>query len=410
MRKNARVMASVAFTVIAAVTSMSYSGSAASQPARVTPGGDDLRAAYANAGDVADGKRVADASCAKCHGTNGISVTKGVPHLAGQRPSYLYVELRAYRSGQRGDDAMKGAVRDLSDDALVKVSAYYASLDTARVGSAEGAKAPPAMPDPVQAGKTAAAPCGGCHGEGGAGKIPGMPSLAGLDPKYLVAAMKAYKSGQRRNEVMTAALAGATDTDINNIALYYALQKPVRTENPVAGNQAAGKEAAAACAGCHGEQGVSENPAIPSLAGQDAQYFVVALRDYKDGSRRDEPMKGLVAQLDDAVVKNMAAFYAAQQPQPSKVRKPLTSTEWVQRCDRCHGVDGNSTDPRMPALAGQRLDYLQQVLHAYRTGARKSPQMAAMSEALTETDVENLAAYYARQRARAMVYVILPSK
>ena len=121
-------------------------------------------------------------------------------------------------------------------------------------------------------------------------------------------------------------------------------------------------------------------------------------------------MKGLVAPLDDAVVKNMAAFYAAQQPQPAKVRKPLTSTEWVQRCDRCHGVDGNSTDPRMPALAGQRLDYLQQVLHAYRTGARKSPQMAAMSEALTETDVENLAAYYARQKARAMVYVILPSK
>ena len=240
-------MASVAFTAIAAMTSMSYPGGAAAQPARVTPGGEDLRAAYANAADVADGKRVADSSCAKCHGTNGISVIKGVPHLAGQRPAYLYVELRAYRSGTRGDDAMKAAVRDLSDDALVKVSAYYASLDTARVGLAEGAKAPSAMPDPVQAGKTAAVPCGGCHGEGGAGKIPGMPSLAGLDPKYLVAAMKAYKSGQRRNEVMTAALAGATDTDINNIALYYALQKPVRTENPVAGDRPAGKEAAAAC-------------------------------------------------------------------------------------------------------------------------------------------------------------------
>jgi cytochrome c553 len=92
------------------------------------------------------------------------------------------------------------------------------------------------------------------------------------------------------------------------------------------------------------------------------------------------------------------------------VRKPLTTAEWVQRCDRCHGVDGNSTDPRLPALAAQRADYLEKVLHAYRTGERKSPQMAAMSDVLTEADVDNLAAYYARQKARAVVYVMLPAK
>ena len=92
------------------------------------------------------------------------------------------------------------------------------------------------------------------------------------------------------------------------------------------------------------------------------------------------------------------------------VRKPLTTAEWAQRCDRCHGVNGNSTDPRLPALAGQRVDYLEKVLQAYRTGERKSPQMAAMSEVLTDADVENLAAHYARQKARAVVYVTLPSK
>jgi cytochrome c553 len=64
----------------------------------------------------------------------------------------------------------------------------------------------------------------------------------------------------------------------------------------------------------------------------------------------------------------------------------------------------------LPALAAQRVDYLEKVLHAYRTGERKSPQMAAMSDVLTEADVENLAAYYARQKARAVVYVILPAK
>jgi len=409
MRGNAHLVLWLAFALIATVVGASRSSGVAAQPVPVTPG-NDLRAVYANAADVAEGKRVAESACIGCHGAGGVSVTKGVPHLAGQRAPYLYVELRAYRSGARGDDAMRNAVRDLSDDALFKVAAYYANVDPAPSAAPEGTKAATPRPDPVQAGKAATAACGGCHGEGGVGKIPGMPSLAGLDPKYLGAAMKAYKSGQRKNDVMASALARATDADIDNMALYYALQKPVRTENPAPGDQAAGKAAAAACGGCHGEQGTSENPAIPSLAGQDAQYFVASLRDYKEGSRHDEPMKGLVAQLDDAAIKNMAAWYATQQPQPAKIRKPLATAEWAQRCDRCHGVDGNSADPRMPALAGQRIDYLRKVLHAYRTGARTSPQMAAMSDVLSEADVENLAAHYARQKPRAVVYVIVPSK
>jgi cytochrome c553 len=61
-------------------------------------------------------------------------------------------------------------------------------------------------------------------------------------------------------------------------------------------------------------------------------------------------------------------------------------------------------------LAAQRVDYLEKTLHAYRTGERKSPQMAAMSDVLTEADVESLAAHYARQKARAVVYVAVPAK
>jgi cytochrome c553 len=386
------------------------SPSAAAQAARVQPGtSDDLRAAYANAADVAEGRRVAQSTCVGCHGANGISSTKGVPHLAAQRPGYLYLELKAYQSGARGDTAMGGVVKPLSDDALFKMAAYYASLEPAQPAMS-GAKPAAAKPDPVQAGKAAAAACAGCHGEAGISKMPGMPSLVGLDPKYLVAAMQAYKSGQRKNDTMKSMLSAVTDADLSNIALYYALQKPGRAQTPVAGDQAAGKAAAAACAGCHGDKGVSGNPTTPSLAGQDAQYMAAVLRAYKDGARSDEPMKGVAASLDEAAAKNLAAFYANQQPQPTKVRKPLTTAEWAQRCDRCHGVDGNSTDPRLPALAAQRVDYLENVLHAYRTGKRKSPQMAAMSDVLTEADVENLAAYYARQKARAVVYVILPAK
>ncbi len=396
--------------LVAAATVTAYSPNAAAQPATVQVGaGDDLRAAYANASEVAEGKRVAETSCARCHGANGVSATKGVPHLAGQRAAYLYLELRAYKSGARGNKSMDGAVRFLSEDALVNVAAYYASLDPPQLRVSKGARGAKKL-DPVAAGRAVAAGCAGCHGEGGVSKTPGTPNLAGLDPKYLAAAMSAYKSGQRKHEMMKSLLAALNDAAVSNVALYYALQKPARAQNPAGGNAEAGKAAAAACGGCHGELGVSGTPTTPSLAGQDAQYFAAAIRAYKDGSRKDETMKGLAAGLDDGAIRNLAAFYASQQPQAPKVRPPLSTAEWAARCDRCHGVNGNSIDPRLPALAAQRVDYLEEVLHAYRKGVRKSPAMAAMSEQLTEADVENLAAHYASQTARAVIYVSLPGK
>ena len=379
-------------------------------PARTKPPtSDDMRAAYAGALEVAEGKRVAEASCAQCHGMNGISTTKGVPHIAGQRAPYLHLELRAYKSGQRTDKGMQNAVKFLSDDALVNVAAYYANLDVPSPG-ATGANKPVAKPDALATGKAAAAGCAGCHGEGGVTRMPGMPNLVGFDQKYLVDAMKAYKSGARKHDMMKSLLSGLSDADINNLALYYALQKPARAQTPVSGDAAAGKAAAAACSACHGEVGVSAGAPNPSLAGQDAQYLLAALQAYKDGSRSDAAMKAPAAALDERAMKNLAAFYAAQQPQAPKVQKPLSTAEWAARCDRCHGVNGNSTDPKVPAIAAQRADYMEQVLHAYRTGARKSTTMAAMAHMLSESDIEGLAAHYARQKARSVIYVPLPPK
>ncbi len=368
---------------------------------------DELRPLYANAMDVEEGKHLAQTACASCHGAAGISATAGVPNLAGQRSVYLYRELRAYVSGARDNNAMNGAVKFLSADALVNVAAYYASLDSAQPAAASNAKG---EPDPVQAGKAAAAVCAGCHGEIGISKTPGTPSLVGQEPKYLVAAMAAYKDGQRKNDTMKAMIAPVAEANQNNIALFYALQKPARAQTAAAGNPTAGQTLAAVCAGCHGAQGVSGNPATPSLAGQDAQYLAAALHGYQDGSRSDATMKGLVEGFDDTAIKNLAAYYASLQPQPPNVRKPLTAAQWAERCDRCHGVNGNSTNPRLPALAAQREDYLQKVLNAYRSGARRSPEMAAMADVLSENDIKNLAAYYAHQKARAIVYVPMPTR
>jgi cytochrome c553 len=413
--------------LVIGMASSSYSQVRNAPGAAATPGSNtDLRPAYATPQDIAEGKRVAESLCAQCHGVNGISETKGVPHIAGQRPAYLYTELLAYQSGTRGDNAMSKTVKLIKDDALVKVSAYYAGLEPAQpiaviakpapiiagkaAAGAPKAKVAPAKSDPISAGKAAAAGCSGCHGDTGVTKAPGMPNLVGFDPKYFVAAVAAYKSGQRKHDMMKTLVSALTDTDISNMALFYATQKAEKAQTPSAGNQAAGKSAAAACAGCHGEGGISANPATPSLAGQDAQYFTDAMRAYKDGSRADPAMKAPAASVDDNAIKNLAAYYANQQPQQPKVRKPVTTAELAQRCDRCHGVNGNSTDPRSPALAAQRVDYLEQSMRAYQKGVRKSKAMAAMLDGLSDADIENLATHYASQRARGIVYLFLPPK
>jgi cytochrome c553 len=372
---------------------------------KASPGA-ELRSLRATPQDVAEGRKLAQETCARCHGANGVSSGPGIPHLAGQRAPYLHSQLKTYKEGKRPPSPMNDAVKFLADDALMKVAAYYATLEPAPRAAT---KAAPPKADPVQAGKAAASACGGCHGEGGVSAMPGTPSLAGLDPKYLAAATNAYKSGARRNDVMKGFAAGLGGTDLENVALFYALQKPAKTAAKAAGDAAAGKAAAAACAGCHGETGVSATPATPSLAGQDPEYLVAATRAYKDGSRNDETMKGIASGVDDKALRDVAAYYAAQAPRAPAVKKPLGLAEWVDRCDRCHGVNGNSTDPLVPAIASQRADWLEQVLAAYKSGARKSTAMSAMTSGLNDSDVKEIAAYYARQPARPVTYILVPA-
>jgi cytochrome c553 len=390
----------------AAMSASIHQRGAAAQTTSIKTG-DELRPIYAKPADVADGKQFADSACAGCHGANGISTTTGIPDLAGQRPVYLYMALRAYQSGARINAAMNTSVKFTSDVALVKVAAYYASLDPPQ----PPAGAAPTFLDPVLAGKTAAAAaCAGCHGEAGVTTTPGFPSLVALTPQYLTTAMKAYRSGQRQNDTMKSMLAAIGDADIDHIALFYALQKPARAQTPAPGDQQAGKASTVGCAGCHGDQGVSSNPTTPSLAGQDGEYLVAALRAYKNGARADETMKTLAGPLDDTTMKNIAAYYAAQEPQALNVRPPSTTQEWTQKCDRCHGLNGNSTDPRIPALAAQRVEYLQTALREFQTGARSSSEMHAMSDVLSADDIKNLATYYAHQKARAVVFMPAPDK
>jgi len=67
-------------------------------------------------------------------------------------------------------------------------------------------------------------------------------------------------------------------------------------------------------------------------------------------------------------------------------------------CASCHGQTGISLSPLWPNLAGQKEQYLIKQMKAFRDGTRQDPMMAPMVAALSDTDIDNLAAYYAAQK------------
>lgn len=74
----------------------------------------------------------------------------------------------------------------------------------------------------IDAGKAKAAVCAACHGANGISVIPDYPNLAGQKQKYLKIAIKAYRDGERKNGIMSPMASGLSDTDIDNLAAYFA--------------------------------------------------------------------------------------------------------------------------------------------------------------------------------------------
>ena len=73
-------------------------------------------------------------------------------------------------------------------------------------------------------------------------------------------------------------------------------------------------------------------------------------------------------------------------------------------CAACHGVDGNSTVPSFPKLAGQNRDYLYHSLKDYKSGKRKNPIMAGQVQTLSDADMNDLAAYFSKQKGVYLKY------
>ncbi|HET9663442.1 MAG TPA: cytochrome c [Burkholderiales bacterium] len=83
---------------------------------------------------------------------------------------------------------------------------------------------------------------------------------------------------------------------------------------------------------------------------------------------------------------------------------PAAGEKKSKPCEACHGPAGNSASAEFPRLAGQHYDYLVKTLNDYKTGTRKNPIMAPQAANLSKRDMQDLAAYYSRQRGLYVKY------
>lgn len=344
--------------------------------------------------DLVAGKALAESNCTGCHDLNGRGAATGIPHLAAQVEDYLLDSLLAYREGKRFHAALRDMTEHMSAYEIRNVAAYYAGLPP--LEDSTRSEGPQSMPSPYQQGEAAAEACGACHGADGNSRIPGTPSLAGQQPLYFVAAVRAYLSGFRDVPQMEHTLRRLSKIDVENMALYYASQKPAMREAPAIGNAEAGEPLSAQCGGCHGEHGVSHDAATPSLAGQDAQYLVSATKAYRDHARHNDVM---LAESSDQEIDNIAAFYAVQESRAAEDGR-TSAQQLIDKCDRCHGIEIDNAAMAIPKINGQDREYLARALRAYRDDRRESSMMHKMTLPYSDTLIETIATSYASRPAR----------
>ena len=170
-----------------------------------------------------------------------------------------------------------------------------------------------------------------------------------------------------------------------------------------AADLAAGKEKAELCAGCHGENGISQTENIPSLAAQPDLFVQWQLVFFRSGTRKNEQMQPIVEQISNEDIRNLGAYFASLvPPKPLPDDNPDLSRKGAQaaagrRCASCH-TDSYAGTKAVARVAGQREEYLLKALRDYKSGARSGGGMAAMAEVaypLSEEEITALAHYLA---------------
>lgn len=166
----------------------------------------------------------------------------------------------------------------------------------------------------------------------------------------------------------------------------------------LAADAAAGKALAEGCAGCHGDNGVSQMPETPTLAGEPDDYLQWQLVYFRAGSRKSEVMQGIAQALGNEDIRNLGAYYSSlppPKPQPADAADTLAQTgerlAAEHRCKSCHSDDfsGMLSAAR---LAGQREDVLFNALRAFKGGKRVGSGVASMSDVVYDLNDDDMRA------------------
>jgi cytochrome c553 len=162
------------------------------------------------------------------------------------------------------------------------------------------------------------------------------------------------------------------------------------------------------CAACHGQDGNSTNPQIPSIAGQPKLFLENQLILFREELRKSDQMLPVVKGLKDAEIVKLAEHFsklpakgmeaAAADP---KLMKIGVEKAKALRCGVCHLSDFSGQN-QIPRLAGQREAYLEAEMRAYRDGKRTGGDtiMAAALYGVTDADVKALAHFLSRSKSR----------
>ena len=336
--------------------------------------------------DLDAGRAIVAAECSACHGMDGAGRTAEIPNLAAQPAAYLVEAMHAYRDGTRRHAALQDLIAGFDEAQVRNIAAYFSGLP-----QVAPQPAPPTEELAYRQGAEFAALCVECHGERGFSTEPGVPSLAGQQPAYLIVATQEYADGSRGHAGKEQMLRGLDQVDIEKMAMYFAAQSPELRPSPEVGDPELGKPLTASCGACHGARGVSHDPLVPNLAGQEPVYLVKAIRAYRDHERSHEDM---VADRTDEEIGHIAAYYATQ-PAGSLTDTGEELESVVAKCERCHGRAEGETNLAIPNLRGQKRDYLLATMKAYRDEERGSSMMHKMSSGYSDELLEQLADWYA---------------
>ena len=352
------------------------------------------------------------AACSGCHGADGVSSRPDTPFIAGQSAKYLEFAIRSYLLTDRNHEVMRQAILDIDVAERQELANYYSKLTTKWKGGSKSQKTHTreASPKSIRAGQALSKPCAGCHGTDGNSIKTGVPSLAGLQPVYFVPAVKAYLSGKRRGAaIMKNFKLSLSNTDINNLAAYYSAQNRLRSPLSASVQTITPSNALTQrCLGCHGDDGNSTHPAMPSLAGQNATYLIKAMKKYRAGNRGNKMMTDVAKGLSDNDIEGNAAYFATRTPVKTRQTSSANALpifdpvgdgkKLAASCNGCHGNKGNNPNKGTPRLAGLSTNYLNDAISSYRDKKRNHPMMQMLAGFLSETDIEKLSLYYANQK------------